>query len=135
MTVRHALGSVRGGGVCTVYRNVIIGPADTARCIDNRPSVVYRVVPQLTAAESRSMPDTPTAEVRRPHRIRVHLAVTVHQDTVDRLEELCGRFASTRGRVIDRVIEVLHTAYTSGTVHCIHGQPCSINRKDLPQVF
>lgn len=70
-----------------------------------------------------------------PNRIRIHMAITVHQDTIARMDALCGRFSTTRGRVVDRLVEMLARSYESGKVHCIHGQPCQIGRVDLPEVF
>ena len=68
-------------------------------------------------------------------RRRQHMALTCHQDTLDRLDVLCGRWSTTRGRVVDRLVEILSRAYECGTLHCIHGQPCQLNRKDLPGIF
>jgi hypothetical protein len=68
-------------------------------------------------------------------RRRQHMALTCHQDTLDRLDVLCGRWSTTRGRVVDRLVEILSRAYESGVLHCIHGQPCQLNRKDLPGIF
>lgn len=76
------------------------------------------------------------AEVRRRvNRRRQHLALTCHLETIAKLDQLCVRFSSTRGRVVDRLVETLHRAYASGNLVCIHGQPCQIGRKDLPEVF
>jgi hypothetical protein len=90
-------------------------------------------------SEWSNMVEQQTAQDRlpapRPNRRRMHMAVTVHMDTVTRMDQLCGKFESTRGRLIDRLVEMLHRSYETGTVHCIHGQPCQIGRKDLPAVF
>lgn len=70
-----------------------------------------------------------------PNRRRVHMAITVHPDTVERMDQLCVKFQGTRGRIIDRLVEMLARAYASGKLVCIHGQPCQIGRSDLPEVF
>ena len=81
------------------------------------------------------MPEPLTVQPRTVNRRRIHMAITVHPETVDRLDTLCAQFASTRGRVIDKVIDVLARSYSTGTLHCVHGQPCQIGRKDLPAVM
>lgn len=66
---------------------------------------------------------------------RYHMPVTVAQGTITRMDELCARFATTRGRLIDKLVEVLHRSYGKGRVYCIHGDNCRIDRQDLPEVF
>jgi len=66
---------------------------------------------------------------------RVNLNCTVHPDTMGRLDELCSRFVTSRGMIIDRLTAVLHQAYASGKMVCIHGQLCQIGRTDLPEVY
>jgi len=61
--------------------------------------------------------------------------MTVHPDTIERLDELAARFESHRGQVIDRVVWVLHQSYTAGKVHCIDGRACIVNRTDLPAIM
>jgi hypothetical protein len=61
--------------------------------------------------------------------------MTVHPKTLDRLDELATRLGTNRGRLVDRMTEVLHSAYADGVVRCCHGAVCQINRKDLPGVM
>ena len=68
-------------------------------------------------------------------RKRVRLELTVHPLTDQRLEALCGQFASNKGRVIDKLVECLHAAYISKKQYCISGRPCKIDLTDLPDVF
>jgi hypothetical protein len=60
---------------------------------------------------------------------------TVHPETIDRLDALASRFESHRGQLLDKLIAVMHTAYETGKLHCIHGQVCQIGRTDLPKIF
>ena len=53
---------------------------------------------------------------RRVNRRRQHLALTCHSETIAKLDQLCVRFSSTRGRVVDRLVETLYRAYTSGNL-------------------
>jgi len=66
---------------------------------------------------------------------RIHMPITVAQGTISRMDELCSRFSTTRGRLIDKLIEVLSRSYQRQKVYCIHGESCRIDRQDLPDVF
>lgn len=66
---------------------------------------------------------------------RLNLNVTVHPDTLDRLAYLCQKFATSRGQLIDKLVNVLDSAYKSGKLMCIHGQVCQIGRSDLPEIY
>ena len=68
-------------------------------------------------------------------RKRVRLQLTVHPLTDQRLEALCLRFASNKGRVVDKLVECLHAAYLGHKQYCITGRPCKIELTDLPDVF
>lgn len=59
----------------------------------------------------------------------------MHPATLDRLENLCGRFETSRGRIVDKLVLALWTAYNTGKLTCVHGQACRIDRTDLPDVF
>jgi len=78
------------------------------------------------------MAETATPAMTRK---RVRLELTVHPLTDQRLSELCGRFASNKGRVVDKLVECLHAAYAHGKQYCITGKPCKIELTDLPDVF
>lgn len=71
----------------------------------------------------------------RVNRRRVNLNCTVHPDTMTRLDGLCARFVCSRGVVLDKVVNVLDSAYKTGKVYCVHGQVCQIGRTDLPEVL
>jgi hypothetical protein len=68
-------------------------------------------------------------------RKRVRLELTVHPLTDLRLAALCDRFASNKGRVVDKLVECLHAAYEHKKQYCITGRPCKIELTDLPDVF
>lgn len=68
-------------------------------------------------------------------RKRVRLQLTVHPLTDQRLEALCDRFASNKGRIVDKLVECLHAAYKAQRQYCITGKPCKIDLRDLPDVF
>lgn len=75
--------------------------------------------------------DSQPAVIRQRQRIQL----TVHPRTVVRLEELCVRFATNKGRIVDKLIECLDAAYRTGRQHCISGKPCKVDLTDLPEVF
>jgi hypothetical protein len=61
--------------------------------------------------------------------------MTVHPDTATRLDELCARFRLHRGQVIDKLVSALDSMYRHGVYHCCNGQPCSVNRRDVPDIL
>jgi hypothetical protein len=63
------------------------------------------------------------------------LELTVHPLTDQRLEALCVQHASTKGRIVDKLVEVLHAAYLHKKQYCISGRPCKIELTDLPDVL
>lgn len=75
------------------------------------------------------------APQHRPVRHRLNLNATVHEDTLGRLDELAARFATSRGKILDKVVLVLHASYTQKKVLCIHGAPCVAGRTDLPEIY
>jgi hypothetical protein len=77
------------------------------------------------------MEDSQPAVIRQRQRIQL----TVHPRTVVRLEALCERFATNKGRIVDKLIECLDQAYKTGRQHCISGKPCKVDLTDLPEVF
>lgn len=76
-----------------------------------------------------------TAERLPENRKRVRLQLTVHPKTDARLGLLAERFASNKGRLVDKLVECLAAAYASGKQHCISGKACKIDLTDLPDVF
>jgi len=59
----------------------------------------------------------------------------VHEDTLGRLDELAEKFATSRGKILDKVVMVLHAAYREKKVLCIHGAVCVAGRTDLPEIY
>jgi len=48
---------------------------------------------------------------------------------------MCAQFTSTKGRVIDKLVECLYSAYQHKKQFCVTGRPCKIELTDLPDVF
>lgn len=63
------------------------------------------------------------------------MQVTVHPKTDARLTELCRRFETSKGRLMDKLVECLSAAYSSKKQYCVTGRPCKIELTDLPEVF
>jgi len=78
---------------------------------------------------------TGTAERLPENRKRVRLQLTVHPKTDARLGVLSDRFASNKGRIVDKLVECLSAAYQDHKQHCITGQPCKVDLTNLPDVF
>lgn len=68
-------------------------------------------------------------------RKRLRLQLTVHPLTDQRLNALCDRFATSKGRLVDKLVECLHSAYLQKRQHCITGKPCKVDLTDLPDVY
>jgi hypothetical protein len=69
------------------------------------------------------------------NRKRVRLQLTVHPKTDARLGLLAERFASNKGRIVDKLVECLAAAYSVHKQYCITGKPCKVDLTDLPDVF
>ena len=68
-------------------------------------------------------------------RKRTRLQLTVHPKTDERLDGLCERFATSKGRIVDKLVECLNSAYRTNRQYCISGKPCKVDLTDLPDVF
>ncbi len=68
-------------------------------------------------------------------RNRLHCTLTVHPETLPRLDAMVRLFESSRGRIFDKLVLTLYKAYTTKKVHCIHGEMCKIGREDLPEIL
>jgi len=68
-------------------------------------------------------------------RWRLRATISVHPATLVRLDALCERFRTNRGRLIDKLVETVDAAYKTGRVMCVTGSACTINRTDLPEVL
>jgi len=51
------------------------------------------------------------------------------------MHALCERFTTSKGRLVDKLVECLDAAYTAQKQYCITGRPCKIELTDLPAVF
>lgn len=77
------------------------------------------------------MPDEKRPVVRR----RQHVSMTVHPQTLDRLDVICSKFALPRGQVVDKLVVSLSTCFEQNQLTCITGELCRVGRKDLPAVL
>jgi len=78
----------------------------------------------------------PTASGRLPgDRWRLRATISVHPETLRALDALCEQQRTSRGRLIDKLVETVHTAYADGRMRCITGGLCTLNRADLPKVL
>jgi len=78
----------------------------------------------------------PTAPGRLPgDRWRLRATISVHPSTLVALDDLCEKFRTNRGRLLDKLVETVHTAYSDGRMRCITGGLCTLNRTDLPKVL
>jgi hypothetical protein len=68
-------------------------------------------------------------------RRRQRIQLTVHPQTDVLLLELCERFATNKGRLVDKLVECLSCAYKSGRQRCVTGAACKLDLTDLPQVY
>lgn len=89
-------------------------------------------LPNPTAAGQQPPPQGPALRSRR---LRIKLNVTLHPDTVDRLDVLCDRYKLARGAIIDRVVYALAQEHETGTCHCAHGTKCPTGHRDIPAIL
>lgn len=68
-------------------------------------------------------------------RWRLRATISVHPSTLVRLDGLCDKFRTNRGRLIDKMVESVDASYRDGRMRCITGGCCTINRTDLPEVL
>lgn len=68
-------------------------------------------------------------------RKRQRMQITVHPRTEVRLNALADRFATSNGRIVDKLVECLDAAYAHSKQYCITGKPCKVDLTDLPEVF
>jgi len=88
--------------------------------------------PQQATTQDTPPPQTPAPRSRR---LRIKLNVTLHPDTVDRLDTLCIQYRLARGAIIDRVIYALDQEHVTGTCHCAHGSKCPTGHRDIPSIL
>jgi hypothetical protein len=68
-------------------------------------------------------------------RWRLRATISVHPTTLLALDALCEKFRTNRGRLIDKMVETVATAYKDGRMRCLTGGLCTLNRTDLPEVL
>ena len=64
---------------------------------------------------------------------RLRATISVHPTTLRALDELCEKFRTNRGRLMDKLVESVHQSYKDGRMRCITGGICTIARTDLPE--
>jgi hypothetical protein len=69
------------------------------------------------------------------NRWRLRATISVHPSTLVRLDELCEKFRTNRGRLVDKMVETVSAGYKDGRLRCMTGGACTINRTDLPEVL
>jgi hypothetical protein len=75
------------------------------------------------------------SENLKPDRWRLRATISVHPTTLVALDALCEKFRTNRGRLIDKLVETVSSAYKDGRLRCVTGSACTINRTDLPEVL
>ena len=79
--------------------------------------------------------ETPQSPIPPGQRWRLRATISVHPSTLVALDDLCEKFRTNRGRLVDKLVETLSASYKDGRVRCIFGSACTINRTDLPEVL
>jgi len=70
-----------------------------------------------------------------PRRWRLRATISVHPSTLVALDALCEQMRTNRGRLIDKIVESVSSAYKDKRLRCITGGLCTLNRTDLPEVL
>lgn len=81
------------------------------------------------------MPGIEPRESANEKRLRPHMSVTVHPETPRKLDALCARYATTKGRIVDILVERLYVMATTGKMRCMTGEVCRVGREDVPAVL
>ena len=72
-------------------------------------------------------------------RRRSHLTMTVHPDTLCRLDQLKNSYRLPVGQIVDKLVLALHRCFDpEGKVvvlTCVNGEVCRFGRKDGPEVL
>ena len=77
---------------------------------------------------------------RRPTvRRRSHLTMTVHPDTLVRLDQLKNSYRLPVGQIVDKLVLALHRCFDPEgkvtSLTCVNGEVCRFGRKDGPEVL
>lgn len=72
-------------------------------------------------------------------RRRSHLTMTVHPDTLVRLDQLKNTYRLPVGQIVDKLVLALHRCFDSEgkivSLTCVNGEGCRFGRKDGPEVL
>jgi hypothetical protein len=72
-------------------------------------------------------------------RRRTHITMTVHPDTDVRLDQLSNRYRLPKGQIVDKLVLACSKCYgpdgAPGRLHCVTGEPCRMERRDVPEVL
>jgi hypothetical protein len=90
--------------------------------------------------DSEATTDAALAGPRRPVvRRRAHLTMTVHPDTLVRLDQLKNSYRLPVGQIVDKLVLALHRVFDAEgkivTLTCVNGEVCRFGRKDGPEVL
>lgn len=66
---------------------------------------------------------------------RTRMNISFATPTLDKLDELAGKWQCSRGVLVDKMTNILWQSVRSGRILCCHGQECRLNRTDVPEVF
>lgn len=73
------------------------------------------------------------------YRRRTHITMTVHPDTDVKLDQLVNKYRLPKGQIVDKLVGALSRCYgpdgVPGRLHCITGEPCRMERRDVPEVL
>lgn len=73
------------------------------------------------------------------YRRRPHLTMTVHPETVTRLNWLSTHFREPQGRIVDKLVVGLSRCFDEEgkpvKLTCINGETCRWDRRDVPEVL
>jgi len=72
-------------------------------------------------------------------RRRSHLTMTVHPDTLVRLDQLKNSYRLPVGQIVDKLVLAIHRCFDKEgkivALTCVNGEVCRMGRKDGPEVL
>jgi hypothetical protein len=94
----------------------------------------------MTVTDTDGVGDVAALPLRRPVcRRRSHLTMTVHPDTLVRMDQLKNTYLLPVGQIVDKLVLALQRCFDSEGklvgLTCINGEVCRFGRKDGPVVL
>ena len=68
-------------------------------------------------------------------RRRTRVNVSLITGTLVQLDELRGRWSTSRGPILDKLVDTCHRTYADGKMHCVTGRECPYHLTDVPRVM